>query len=212
MLEPTAHLLETFEILLGAVGFGVGDSGVGTRQSIQGRLLDVAHQPLEEGLDTGATGEGYPLACSHTAEQTAALGIAHQCLHHSGGARQHLGRFADRPSRLVRSPPTAVVGIYLGHPPQRHRVVGEMVVQFDHAREHRVPGAYPRRLLETIRARVVTGLNRLDHAIANVDGAVVEDTTRLVHRDHAPFQHVRIVSYVDRHNLPWSHSLREKTP
>src|SRR5215210_4836649 len=96
------------------------------------------------------------MGSSNVSEVVIVFEVVDKGLHKAGGVAQHRNRPANELPVVGMTAPLVAVGVEPGHPPERERVVAQVVVQVDKARVDRTPGTYHGRLLEA-RGRGRTG-------------------------------------------------------
>lgn len=193
--EAAVLLAQPRQELARVPGVDVGDARVGVGQVDLPGVLDVAQDAAEEALHARIAVEHDALAGGASAQQAFALDVAHERGEQGGAARgvavlaDDRHRAADQPAIVRMRRPLAAILVQPGHrAPQRQRVVGEVVVQFDQAWEQRAPRVGDRRRLEAGRRRQRARARRHDAALGDVEDGVGQHLEGVVHRHDAPAQ------------------------
>ena len=171
VLQVAAVFSQLFQIGFRLITARVANTGAGSGQSGVERLLDVTNNPLIEAFNARFRRQRDTLRGGHTAKQCPTFDEPHQGFDNACRATQHLGRFGDFAPVAILTAPLSVVGVFPRDIPQRHGVVGKMIVKFDHARVERIPGSYPCCLPESRWWCFAGTLHGLDPAVGYIDCA-----------------------------------------
>ena len=168
---------------LAALRHHVADLGPRGVQGRVVRLLGVADDALVEVLDRGRA-QRQPLGRRRARDEALAFDVADRRPDQLGHRGDDAGRTADVPPVPAGPLPLLPLGVEPRDPEQRQRVVGEVVVELDHARVDG-PGDGEHRRCGVGRGRLVRRRHVADRAVGHPDDAVRDDVAGSVHRDHA---------------------------
>ena len=179
-------LLDLGEERLRVARVDVGDAAAGFGQLLIARLLDVADDPAVIASDAGRAEQRDPLRGRNPADERLALDVADQRRKQVGGLADRLHRRGDE--LVIRGcvAPLVPVRVPLRDAPQRQRVVREVVVELDQAREHGAAGLERDDAGETVGGSVGALGDRGDRRIGDPYHAVHHDRRARVHRHDAP--------------------------